>query len=713
MSNLSNQQINQTFDGILQVPGGITSTLKTVQDGNGNPTGLQISSSGANVTTSSTYVASKNGTALTGTVPRLISDGFGDYVSVEDFGAVGNGVTDDTAAFQAAIDAIATLGGGTVTFQKRYLIDNSLIIKDGVTLQGPLGLPDELLPGTTADYDAKQGVLIVNSSITITAQDSTSLSNCIIIRKNLDLPFPNAATATAGVAAFTGTAITVNGAGTYFHHLLILGFNKAIYSSNYERIRCEYVQGDCTNGIDLNVVYDIAYIENCQFWPWTTVHQTWTTNLLLTRTGTAFAFNSIADWCKFTNCFSYGYNIGFSIASCDHVTLIGCGTDYPDALTSTSIGYSISGTSKDTGLISCQAAAQGTAIQINVPQTSSTRIVGCDLWQNDNYGVDVQSGRAILESNNIRSTYTTVGISASSNNSYFIAIGNLFDSITTPLNFFGDTKYKCQVWANKFYNCADLNGQITTHDNSTNIWSDYSWNVSGNGLQIKSYSSQGTQSSPLPLALNNESLSVSSYGYTGSTYVQMAKIAYVANGTITASNLPGAIVFSTTQTNALTNVTIIDKDGNLRPATDNLYNLGLAATRWSTVYAATGTINTSDERAKTNVKAIDDVVFKAWAKVEYCQYKFIDAVKKKGNGARWHFGCIAQRIKEAFESEGLDAFEYGLLCYDEWESEPAIVDEDGAINRPAIEAGNRYGIRYEEALALECAYLRHTLLNKK
>ena len=97
---------------------------------------------------------------------------------------------------------------------------------------------------------------------------------------------------------------------------------------------------------------------------------------------------------------------------------------------------------------------------------------------------------------------------------------------------------------------------------------------------------------------------------------------------------------------------------------------------------------------------------RAWSKVNFCKYKFNDAVEKKGDGARWHIGVIAQQIKEAFESEGLDPFAYGILCYDEWSAEEEVLDENGVILNKKRDSGNRYGIRYEEALILECAYLR-------
>ena len=89
MSNLSNQQINSSFSGLLQIPGGITSSLQTVQDGNGNPTALSMSSTQVSGITSSSFRASVNNVPVTNSVNRLINDGFGDYISVKDFGAKG------------------------------------------------------------------------------------------------------------------------------------------------------------------------------------------------------------------------------------------------------------------------------------------------------------------------------------------------------------------------------------------------------------------------------------------------------------------------------------------------------------------------------------------------------------------------------------------------------------------------------------------------
>jgi hypothetical protein len=148
-------------------------------------------------------------------------------------------------------------------------------------------------------------------------------------------------------------------------------------------------------------------------------------------------------------------------------------------------------------------------------------------------------------------------------------------------------------------------------------------------------------------------------------------------------------------------------NGVVRPATDNAQTLGAAANRWSVVYAGTGTINTSDEREKQQIADLDDaerrvaVAIKGLVK----KYKYNDAVALKGDDARIHVGVIAQEVIAAFAAEGLDATHYALLCHDTWEAEPEEVDKNGNVINPGIEAGERYGIRYDELLAFMIAAL--------
>ncbi|MFO3907228.1 phage tail protein [Enterobacter hormaechei] len=168
----------------------------------------------------------------------------------------------------------------------------------------------------------------------------------------------------------------------------------------------------------------------------------------------------------------------------------------------------------------------------------------------------------------------------------------------------------------------------------------------------------------------------------------------------------------------------------LAPASDNTLAIGKPSNRPSVIYAGTAAINTSDARSKTEVEELNSIerIVALKLKALIRRYKFLDAIADKGEEARYHIGIIAQEVKAAFESEGLIAEQYGILCYDEWNDEyqtipaetvfhPAkysvLVDAEGnplivqeaweEVVKPeeriqTIEAGSRYGIRYEELL---------------
>lgn len=130
-------------------------------------------------------------------------------------------------------------------------------------------------------------------------------------------------------------------------------------------------------------------------------------------------------------------------------------------------------------------------------------------------------------------------------------------------------------------------------------------------------------------------------------------------------------------------------------------------TRWAQIYAASTTISTSDARFKTEPEPVPDEVLDAWGDCGFVQFQMLDAVEKKGaDAARIHNGMIAQRIDEAFKARGLDASRYGLFCYDEWAASPEERDEEGHVTLAAMDAGNQYSLRYEEALCMEAAYQR-------
>lgn len=170
--------------------------------------------------------------------------------------------------------------------------------------------------------------------------------------------------------------------------------------------------------------------------------------------------------------------------------------------------------------------------------------------------------------------------------------------------------------------------------------------------------------------------------------------------------------------------------GNVTPGADNTQTMGAASYRWSTVYAGTGTINTSDAREKTHVRvmAADEIEAAKALSKEIGVYQFLASVEAKGDKARHHIGMTVQRAIEVMQHHGLDPFSYGFICYDKWDEEtkehpaveareaieavPAVMDGEGIVTpaveaQPAIEAkdawtevtqqaGDRYSFRYDQ-----------------
>lgn len=118
---------------------------------------------------------------------------------------------------------------------------------------------------------------------------------------------------------------------------------------------------------------------------------------------------------------------------------------------------------------------------------------------------------------------------------------------------------------------------------------------------------------------------------------------------------------------------------HLYPANDNLWSLGSSGTRWAQVWAANGTIQTSDARDKTDIEplrdaaaarmvdAVEPVTFR-WRVGGYVVVgtKKIDEehpgepITEAKPGARRHAGFIAQDVRAAMSAQNLDFAAWGL-----------------------------------------------------
>ena len=239
--------------------------------------------------------------------------------------------------------------------------------------------------------------------------------------------------------------------------------------------------------------------------------------------------------------------------------------------------------------------------------------------------------------------------------------------------------------------------------------SDSSLSPDARGILIESASSSG-----ITLESNAASYGAIQFADKDSAYAGYINYNHSNNGMSFATN--GAVR------------TRISSSGEFYPNASGSQSLGISSRKWSQLFASTATIETSDEREKANIIAPDDALMRAWGKVGFRVFQFKDSITEKGEDkARLHVGVIAQEVQAAFASEGLDANRYGLFCYDSWGDQyesvavvdaEAVYDEDGNLvtpeqfhieQRKIADAGDAYGIRYEEALALECAYQRWRL----
>lgn len=232
-------------------------------------------------------------------------------VNVKSFGAIGDASTDNTAAFQRALDAAYKSGGGTVYVPPgRYLFRGTLTLPAGVTLRGSFscvpshnGIRDKGQPkpgddGSALFVDAGRGNEDGTPFLTLNTNSSVCGLTIYYPEQKIDdepIPYP--------------WTIAMRGKNPAVFDVELLNPYQGIDASQNERHNIRNITGQpLRRGIWVDAIYDIGRIENVHFNPWWNSHgkvYQWQT-----RNGEAFIFGR-ADWEYVLNTFCFGYRVGY------------------------------------------------------------------------------------------------------------------------------------------------------------------------------------------------------------------------------------------------------------------------------------------------------------------------------------------------------------------------------------------------------------------
>ncbi len=231
----------------------------------------------------------------------------GMYNAVE-FGAKGDGVTDDTAAIQKALDAAAADGGGTVQLPTgRFLIKTHLTFPPHVSLQGVWKKPNR-------GEEGKHGTVLLavegkgdeNATPFISMKDNTCISGVTIfypeqIRANPPHAYP----------------WTIQGQGDDVGILNVTMVN-AFKAVDFGTFLCgrHYVDGlyayPFKMGVFVNQCYDVGRLNNIHLWPFFDLDPNSPLWAYTRENGTGFMFGR-TDGEMVSNVFCIFYKVGMHL----------------------------------------------------------------------------------------------------------------------------------------------------------------------------------------------------------------------------------------------------------------------------------------------------------------------------------------------------------------------------------------------------------------
>lgn len=614
-----------------------------------------------------------------GAVVRPAQDKLREFVSVKDFGAVGDGVTDDTSAIQAALDASTS----------RMLFF-------------PAG---NYLMGSTVSGNGSQIIWLdagVTTNRTIVGVRQISMPNGFGPMLRLRQSILNPTTVSANIINIVsgrGDAATAIGvSGGYFQardepdvNASNRGFLYGLQLSLVPRVQRDLVGIDDVVGLVIQNDADVAgaratdaiYIGtngNGAFGP---EDKEWVTGVTV-RANCGYPY-------RITGAYYTGFDASGKMSG-----------ELGNSFGFLARGEIQPGVTSDAFLFRSEAKTAASSFNLtNLRHYHATQVqIGAGSSVTNQYGFFAQNSLTGAANNygffgNLSSGSGMWNFYASGDAANYFSGQTLISPSPIDISSSNSVSARFQITGTSAAGSAVNLGRFSNDANGATLFftKSRSGTIGGNGATS-----------------NNDSVvTIAAEANDGFKPVRAASIGFNVDGTPATGSMPGRITFSTTPvgSSSAAERLRITNAGVVRPGADNTQSFGEASFRWATLFAGTGTINTSDGREKQQVRDLSDAERAVAVRIKGLvrAFKFNDAVVRKGDDARTHVGVIAQEVIGAFEAEGLSAWDYALLCYDEWNEQPEVLDDDGAVISESVSAGSRYGVRYEELLAFIIASL--------
>lgn len=264
---------------------------------------------------------------LSGLALILISPAaFGNMYNVRDYGAKGDGKTDDTAAFQKTLDEAGKNNGGIVFAPTgNYLIKTHLAIPDFVTLEGVWRSPTSWSENKGTTLLAVEGAGKPDDTPFITLFKNSTIKGVTVFYPNQTETNPPVAYpwCIASGGADNCSIIDVLLVNPY----MAVDFGTRVAGRHY--IKNLYGQ-PLYKGLFIDQCYDVGRVEDVHFWPFWKYAEGSPLAQFIQEKAEGFILGR-TDWEYMSNCFTIFYSVGFHFIKKEsgpgNVLLNTCGAD--------------------------------------------------------------------------------------------------------------------------------------------------------------------------------------------------------------------------------------------------------------------------------------------------------------------------------------------------------------------------------------------------